>query len=307
MIFTITTGAGHLPAAHALLYIRYMRQLLFVALCLPLIACTVGGGEGPGGDDDDGSGSNPDPSDGLSGHITTSGEWSGTVKINGKSSDGGAVTIDPGVTITVAPGTTLNFTPTSRLDVRGTLDINGTSAGKVILQTEPGAAGTNHGGLNVYGTLTMDYAVQTGGGIHTYAGSTSTITDTAMSKVSGDFLVMNGGNVNVTYSTLGSGTGDTTHCQMHFGGTGNTISVTKSNINTAPYGLMFYSGTNAIFTANNWESGPTPNKDVDTMPGVSGDFSNGYFAAGPPVAGTGATITANNLSGTRLTDAGPRP
>ncbi len=38
---------------------------------------------------------------------------------------------------------------------------------------------------------------------------------------------MNGGNLNVTYSALGSGTGDTTHCQMHFGGTGNTISVTK--------------------------------------------------------------------------------
>ncbi len=145
-----------------------MRKLLFVALSLPLIACTVGGAGGESDDDgdDDGSGSNPDPSDGLSGHITTSAEWSGTVKIAGKTSDGGAVTIDPGVTITVAPGTILNFTSNVAHRRPGTLDINGTSAGKVTLQIEPGAAGVNYGGLNVYGTLTMDYAVQIGGGIH---------------------------------------------------------------------------------------------------------------------------------------------
>ncbi|MEJ7602618.1 MAG: hypothetical protein WKG01_32300 [Kofleriaceae bacterium] len=285
-----------------------MRKLALLALCLPLVACVVGSDPGGGDGDGDGGGGGggSGSANGLSGHITANTEWSGTVKLNGKTSDGGAVTIDPGVTVTVAAGTVINFAPASRLDIKGTLDVNGSAAAKVTLQTEPGA-GVNHGGLHVYGTLTMDYAVQTGGGIYTNAGATATITDSALSKVSGDFLVMNGGAVTASYSNFGSGPGDSTHCQLHFGGTGNTISITKSNINTAPYGLMFYSGTNAIFTANNWEAGPTPNKDVDTMPGVSGDFSNSYFAAGPPVAGTGATITANNLSATRLLDAGPRP
>ena len=112
----------------------------------------------------------------------------------------------------------------------------------------------------------------------------------------------------MSYSQIGVGPGetDTTHCNLHFGGTmPNTIKVTRSDINGAPYGLMFYAGTNANFTNNNWYGNQI---DVDTSAGVQGDFSGSWFENGaPPAQGNGgATLVLNGISNTRLTDAGPR-
>ena len=82
----------------------------------------------------------------------------------------------------------------------------------------------------------------------------------------------------------------------------DTITIMHDNIASRPYGLMFYSGTNANFTFNNWTN------QIDIEPGVTGvtgDASNGYFAKGMPTGTTG--ITYNTLSATKLLDAGPRP
>ena len=107
---------------------------------------------------------------------------------------------------------------------------------------------------------------------------------------------MNGGNLTVHNSSVGLAlgqTGDTTHCDQHFGGVGNVISVTHTNLSTSSYGIMFYGGTGADFTYDNWVSNST---NVDAQPGVSGDFSYSYFQRGAPVGVGGATITAGNLA-----------
>jgi hypothetical protein len=282
-----------------------------------LAACTIGEDADPnGGDSDDGvtdetTDGTPDdgttddgtpddgtnPGEGISGNVTTSGTWTGTTVI------GAGTTIAPGVTITVEPGTTIEFaTAGANLRVDGELLVNGTSASKVNIK----ARGTGFGGIvaGTGGSVDMKYAVQTGGPLRMEMGSTVTLRDTKLFKVSGDFLIMNGGTLDVEYSQIGPSAGETdsTHCQMHFNAA-TAIKVTHSIINGAPYGLMFYGGTQANFTSNNWL---TNGINVSTQPGVTGDFSNGYFDDDPPVSGAGATITANNLAAAPLADAGVR-
>jgi hypothetical protein len=118
---------------------------------------------------------------------------------------------------------------------------------------------------------------------------------------------MNGGSVTMSYSQIGADPGETdsTHCNIHTGGNANTINITHSNIVGVPYGLMLYGGQNANLTLNNWYGNTTA--DVDTQPGVSGDVSGSWFDGTPPVAGPGATLTANNLAAAKLADAGVRP
>ena len=126
---------------------------------------------------------------------------------------------------------------------------------------------------------------------------------------SGDWLIMNGGSVTMTYSQIGAqaGTMDSTHCNIHTGGNANTINITKSNIVGVPYGLMFYGGTMANFKDNNWMAGGGTNINVDTQPGVSGDFTGSYFDA-IFTPGVGATITQSTPPiAAPLTDAGVRP
>ncbi|MBA2539202.1 MAG: hypothetical protein H0V17_06175 [Deltaproteobacteria bacterium] len=282
-----------------------MMKVLLLALLLP--ACVVGsdGGQTPGDDDEPGPGPGPDDPSGIAGNITTDTTFSGVVQFSG------ATTIDPGVTVTVSEGATLNFGAASNLSVKGTLNVAGTKASPVTIQPDPDAASPSQffGGMNISGTLTMTYGVQRGGSIVTVAGGSATITDTKMFGATGDFLIMNGGTVNVTYSQLGAdaGTTDTTHCNLHFGGSGNMITLTNNNIIGTPFGLMFYGGQLANFQNNNWEENATAAADwIDSQPGVSGDFSGGFFSAGVPTAKAGATFTVNTPSATRLTDAGVR-
>lgn len=289
-----------------MLYTAVMRKVLLLALLLP--ACVVGSdGQSPGDDDGD---PDPDPGPGptgISGNITSDTTWEGAVRFSG------ATTIDPGVTVTVAEGAVLSFGAASNVSIKGTLLVNGTQASPVTLQPDPDAAQPSNfwGGFNVSGTLTMTYGVQRGGPIVTVAGGTATITDTRMFGATGDFLVMNGGTVNVTYSQIGTaevGITDTTHCNMHFGGNGNMITVTNSNIVGTPFGLMFYGGQLANFQNNNWDevTGIAAADWIDSQPGVSGNFSGGFFAAGLPTPKAGATFTIDNPAPERLTDAGVR-
>lgn len=286
-----------------------MRNLLSLVLCVPLAACVIGsndpGTTDPGGDDDPGPGSNEEPL--ITGPITQDATWSGTVRIG--TAPGMATRIDPGVTITAAAGTTIKFVNGARLEIQGTLKIQGTSAAKVNIEPQGSQfwGGLILTGAPTAGTLEMTYAVMRGGPITTAAGSTATIIDSKMYGVSGDLLIMNGGTVNMSYSQIGPGPGetDTTHCNIHTGGNGNTINITRSDINGVPYGLMLYGGQNAILTNNNWYANTTA--DVDTQPGVTGDVSGSWFDGTPPVAGAGATLTVANLAAAKLTDAGVRP
>ena len=119
-----------------------------------------------------------------------------------------------------------------------------------------------------------------------------------------DLIVMEGGTLAVDHSWIGTAMGmpDSTHCDFHFEGGGPTISVTYSNISTAVYGMMFYTGVGAIFTHDNWY-GNEIDIDEQAGPPVSGDLSGGWFSAGTP---TGAGLTANDMATAQLTDTGPR-
>jgi hypothetical protein len=288
-----------------------MRNLLSIALCLPLAACVIGdeniGSEGddPGGSNTGGSNTGGSNDGSITGLIAQDTTWSGTVLIG---ISGATTRIEPGVTVTVSPGTILRFKPSAGLDIQGTLRIQGTSASKV--QLEPLADSSYAlilNGAPSAGKLEMAYAVMKGGNIQTSAGSTMTVTDSKMWNAPGDLLIMNGGTVNMSYSQIGPdpGIASATHCNIHTNGSANTISITRSNINGAPYGLMLYGGQNAILTNNNWYDNSS--SDVDTQPSVSADVSGSWFDGAQPVAGSGATLTANNLSATKLTTAGVRP
>lgn len=290
-----------------------MNKLLTLALALPLVACVVGSDVGTGDGDGDGdgmgggggggggSGSGSGGGDGISGTIAADATWTGVVNITAQT------VIAAGVTVTVEPGATINFKAGGvGVNVAGILDVQGTKAAPVTIGPE--VAGGFHGGFTVPtgGELRLTYAVQKGGGIMTTGGN-AVVVDTKMSHASGDFIVMGGGSLDVQYSQIGldaDQVGDTTHCDLHFGGTGNTIKVTRSNISTTPYGLMFYGGTGADFTNNNWYGNQI---DVSTQPGVQGDFTGSWFEDGAPVPGAGATLVGlDAVSPTRLVDAGPR-
>lgn len=272
-----------------------MRNLLALALSLPLVACVVGNGTEVGDDDGggDGSGSGDGTGGGgggVSGKISVDTTWADGTKISGN------VMIDPGVTVTVAAGAKITVKAGALITVNGILDAAGTSAGNVTF------AGDNNGGwggIAVNGELKYSYVTQTGGPISLFTGGTATILDSRFSRVSGDFLMMSGGTLDMQYSAIGlePGEQDTTHCDMHFGGAGNVIKVTHSNISTSAYGLMFYGGNAADFTYNNWFA--NTDKDVDTQAAspVSGSFNNGWFEKGAP---TGPGITAQNLATVRL-------
>lgn len=301
MIFAINSANLRNLAAHPLLYTAVMNKVLAAALSIPLVACVVGdsgtttgdpGGNPGGSNSGSDMGSDPGTGTGISGHITSDTTWSGVVNISGN------VTIDAGVTVTVAAGAEVDVAPQAGIAVTGTLDIQGTAASHAIIKP---ASGANFADLSVAGTVTAAFASINGATI-SISGGTLTATDSKFWGAPGDLLVMNGGTINVTYSNIGDATSDTTHCNMHFGGTTtNTITIEHNNIVARPYGLMFYSGQNADFKNNNWSN------MIDIEPGVSGvtgDASGSYFMKGQPSGTTG--ITYGTLSQTALTDAGPR-
>ncbi len=242
-----------------------LRAPLFLSLALAACAVEpIDPGDGSGSGSGSGSNSNMNPNE-LSGAITQSATWSGTMTVKGPT------TIKSGVTITVAAGTTINFIGSNNLSIEGTLDIQGTAAAKVNLKPQ---TGTFFGGLNNSGTLKLTHVIQKGGGIYSQAGSV-TITDSQLSGVQGDLIVLGGGAFTASYSQFGV-PGDTTHCQLHFNGAG-AVSISKSNIVGAPYGFMLHGGAGGTYVDNNWESNEI---NINRANDGGGTFTNNWFQGG---------------------------
>lgn len=284
-----------------------MMKALALVLSLPLVACMVGDatsppddpGMNPGSGSGPGSGPGSDPGmgdPGISGHITTDTTWTGTTKV------GGAVIIDPGVTVTAMAGAIVDFGQNGSLQIDGTLDLQGTAASKVTLEPAPMNASGHYGATSINGTVTATYAIIHGAETLIAANGSFTATDTRMYGAAGDFLVMNGGTINVMYSQIGvdPGTTDTTHCNGHFNAA-TKITLSHSNINGSPYGLMYYAAAGADLTFNNWYGNQT---DVEPNATATGTADSGWFEKGAPAGTPG--ITYQNLSATKLIDAGPR-
>jgi hypothetical protein len=299
-------GGSHV--AHALLYTSAMKKALLLSLLIPA-ACTVGpGGVAPITGTDAGSdlGSNTGSGSGDPTHITSNTTWTSTMAINGP------LTIDAGVTVTIAAGTVVSFGTNGALSILGTLDAQGAKGNTVKLQ--PAGSAMYFNAIDVQGTLKLTYVVMTGGWVSAESTATTTITDSQFSHASHDLLVTNGGTISIMYSQVGidpAMTGDTTHCDLHFGGTAPVFKASHSNFNTSAFGVMFYGGQNADFTYDNWQMNT---QHLDPTAGVvTGDFSFSYFTGTTPTAIAGLTI--GNVSATALpacngtndaTCAGPR-
>jgi hypothetical protein len=288
-----------------------MKLALAMAAVISWIGCGIDtAAPSAGGDDGAGStGSGSDPGAGgggsgdqpgspvtdVSGQIKADTMWMDTIHVVGN------LTIDRGVTVTVAPGTTVDVAQGVAISLVGTLDIQGTKAGKVTFQ--PLTAGDFWAGISIQGALTASYLVETGGSFGVASGATLTLVDSQMSHAGGDLLILDGGTLDMTYSAIGieATQRDATHCDMHINSAA-AIKASHSNISTSAYGLMFYGGLDADFTYDNWFANGI---DVSTVPSppVIGDFSYGYFAKGAP---SGSGITATHLVTQRVADAGVR-
>lgn len=261
---------------------------------------SAGGGGNPGSEDpgamdgDPGDGTGPVTS--VSGHITANATWIDVIHVVG------AVTIDAGVTLQVAAGATVDLAAGAGITVLGTLDIQGVRASKVVFRWA--TPGENWGGITVPGggTMTASYLVQIGGGTFISDNGKVALVDTRMSHALGDFLVMSGGTLNMTYSAIGLEPGhiDSTHCDMHVSGPVE-ITATHSNFSTSSYGIMFYGGSNADFRYTNWFGNAI---DIDRGgAAVTGNFSNSYFASGAP---SYVGFTMRDMATERVADAGVR-
>ena len=282
-----------------------MTKVFALALALPLAACTVGDSATTttGGDDDGTTNTGADGGTGTT-STTLSGALADGSHITGPVTVSGSATIAAGATVTIDAGATVSFKTGAGLTVSGTLKVSGTKASPVMLVPEVTAGHWSGLDVKTGGSLVMNYATQTGGGIYTDGGS-ATVMDSHLSNASGDYLVMNGGAIDIEYSTIGEESGtDTTHCNLHFNSATSIKFVHNNNLNV-PFGLMFYGGTGAVFTHNNWISNKAGGQvDIEPSPGGTGDFSESYFANGQPAGTTGLTYA--NLATARLTDCGPR-
>jgi len=271
-----------------------MRMMSKLAPVVLLAACSLG-------DDPETGDEHPDdkPVE-VTGTITTDTTWKAAMRFTG------VTVIAPGVTVSVEPGTTLEFAQQAGLRVEGALLANGNPGeGKIIAKLEDG--GAYWGPIEVFGFVRITYADFTGGQLTTNGTLANLeIADSRFYQANGDYIIMNGGNLNMQYSQLGPNAGetDTTHCNLHIN-TATTISVLRSNITGAPFGIMLYGGLDSSFQLNNWYGNPT--KDVDTASGADGNFSGSWFERGAPTAGPGANLTLENLAAERIMQAGPRP
>ncbi|HEX3759759.1 MAG TPA: hypothetical protein VHW23_13690 [Kofleriaceae bacterium] len=265
-------------------------------------AGTGGGGGGGTGGSDPGTANDGDPGDGtgpvttVSGHIAATTTWTDVVHVTG------ALTVDPGVTLHVAAGTTVDVAVATGITVLGTLDIQGTKPSRVAFRWA--TPGDNWYGIAIPdgGAMTASYLIQIGGGTTISGSGKVTLVDSQMSHAGGDFLVMSGGTLDMTYSQIGvaPGQSDNTHCDMHVEGP-VTITATHSSFTTSSYGLMFYGGSNADFRFTNWIGNSI---DIDRGgAAVTGNFSDSYFASGAP---SYAGFTMQDMAPHLVADAGVR-
>jgi hypothetical protein len=224
------------------------------------------------------------------------------------------ITVAQGVTLTISPDTVVNVAEGVGINVLGTLTAVGSAGHPIKILPASGSMhfGASESGVivgdgTIAATLTYSYVEQFGAGILVQNASTATISDTYMAQAAGDFLVAGpttstGATITAKYVSIGTygltGMTDTTHCDTHFND-GN-LTLVHSNTSTSSYGTMFYGGQNAKFMYDNWMNELSGSTNVSLDPGVSGDFSYGYFEGTQLPASLPAGITATNLSTTML-------
>jgi hypothetical protein len=235
----------------------------------------------------------------VSGTISTDTTWGpGPIDVTGP------VTIDAGVTLTLAAGTLASMESAAGFTVNGTLDAPGTKAAPIeILPTSDGGgyASTN---VESGGMVVFSYVTQRGGGFDVVG--TVMVTDSAFSNAQGDFMVVDGGALDMQFSELGIGApngagvgdGDTTHCNFHINNA-SSITVNSTNVAGSPYGVMLYSFQSANFKTDNFYGN---GYDFEPAESGAGSIDGSWFSSGslPPQAGVSGAVASVPVA------AGPR-
>ena len=307
-----------------------------LAFAFLLSACTVGSVD-PGGDDtgDDAPGT-------ISGAITESGTWSGTVELSGDA------TINPGVTITVTPGTEITARNGVGLRVQGTLEVAGTAEAPVSMlptadaMTWAGIVADPGGSVHLASVEGTDVATLlychdgailchleklefTGINQLIVAEDLALITDSRITDIANGGLTVRGpaGDLTVRDSYVMTSTGDLIVQQggtllVEYSEIGDTqgsydhcnfhvasagsLTITKTNIINGVVGMMIGGTTGASITGNNWMGNDTDVQEVGTNVGV--DMTGNYWLNGPPALGPEYDVANPALE--QIADAGPR-
>jgi hypothetical protein len=305
---------------------------LFLVVCAG--ACNVGSTGDDGGDDGTGV-----PGE-ISGSVSQSATWSGTVTLVADA------TIEPNVTITVAAGTMFLAADSTKLTVRGTLQVDGVAGQDVSILPVTGAVSwagivAESGGVvdiayatgmdvakfvdcKSGATCSIDHANFTGVGYAIWAGGTATvtrsqfeglvnqgvfidtgdltITDSVFLGAGGDTIVQSGGSLDMSYSAVGNSATTGDHCAMHVGAAGS-LSITYSNIEQTSVALMIGNTDGAVFNYNNFL---VNSSDVDPVgPNTAANFQHNYWDAGVPAPLAGFDFA--NPEAAPVATAGPRP
>lgn len=303
---------------------------LWILLACGMFGSGCGGGDHPAA---------PGPTD-ISGPITTSATWSGTVRLTANGD------IGAGVDITVAAGTAFVAAQDAVLQVHGSLAIDGTAQHPVSMELLDAA--TSWGGIVVEagGAAAIHYA--TGGKVATLlvcksgalacvidhaqfgnlgqavdASAQVAIQNSTFAGLSGNAVVVKaGGNVNITDSTIWAAPGDlvlvsggqltVSYCRLGTYGTSQHgdifvssstgLSVTHSDLSFAVDAVSIGGTTGALFQYNNFLNNGVHVLDLGSNASIS--MPNNYWDGAAPSLGSAFAITSSSL--TPIAGTGPR-
>jgi hypothetical protein len=295
---------------------------------------------GCGSDDDNGAQPMPTNTE-VSGSISKSATWSGTVKLTDDAD------IGAGIHITVAKGTVFRAADGAVLRVHGNLTVNGTAGAPVsmepavdtlswagIVVESGGAAQLHHITGSKVATLLdcktgalaclIDGALFNGLGQAVAAASTVTIeksiledmstnamqisvggnvtvTDSEFRGAPGDLIILNGGALTMSYCDIGANP-TTEHDAFHISSSSG-LNISYTNIIGAAYAISIANTSNASVTYNNFLNNGI---DVSNLgSNVAIDMSANYWDNGQP-SGLGSEFIFNNTSASPILAAGPR-
>jgi hypothetical protein len=143
--------------------------------------------------------------------------------------------------------------------------------------------------VEIYAPATIDRTTineMNNAGVTIGAGGDLTITDSVLLQSSHDLIVMSGGSLSMTYSSIGGAQSSYEHCNYHIG-SADSIVVTDSIIGSSVYGIMLGNIDGSVWTNNNFTEN-NPGNDVLDLGGVTNaDMRQNYWDQGAPAPGAG--------------------
>ena len=254
---------------------------------------------GAGCDDEESPNPTPTVTE-ISGPITTSRSLSDTVRLTGDAD------IASGVEITITAGTVFEGAEDAALSVHGILFVDGSDGDEVTMAPMTGANGWGGIAVESGGVAELNYVEMTTAGITVDATGDLTITDSVISGYTGDQIVMNGGELTVSYSTLGSSGIPFPPSANEHGdlliNSSTGVHITYTNIIGAVYGMMIGGTNGAEIQFNNFLDNDYDVSSLGNNTAVDMRFN--YWDSGAPILGSEFDVSSS--ASTQILIAGPR-